>query len=232
MSRSFRDKGGDLIETAAKIDEAKKLLKNAGVTGGSFSITVRENDVDVAIAEYAKGVWKKLGFDVTIVELGGKKHVTENEYEVYIDEFEEAFKAGEFDVAGIDLQMFSTDAFSTLAGFAVGYSGTALNLADEEGGGWELKPGITGYNNEKYNELIDKAFKENADRAKRSEYLHEAEKLLLEDCPVAPLVTLKNAYVSQKLSGFSFDFYGCPVFTNAKLKKYELYTNAEEELNQ
>ncbi|MBR5314294.1 MAG: hypothetical protein IKU45_02645, partial [Clostridia bacterium] len=90
---SFRDKGGDLIETTANVEEAKKLLKSAGVSGGSFAITVRDNAVDVAIAEYAKGVWQKLGFEVSIVELAGKKHVTDNEYEVYIDEFEEAFKA-------------------------------------------------------------------------------------------------------------------------------------------
>ena len=224
---SFRDKGGDLINTAGDVDGAKKLLKTAGVTSGEFSITVRDNPVDIAVAEYAQGVWKKLGFTVSIVKLGGKKQVTDNEYEVYVDLFEEAFKTGDFDVAAIDLQMFSSDAFSTLAGFAVGYSGTALNLADKEGGGWDLKPGVTGYNNDAYNKLIDSAFAE-SDRAKRSEYLHQAEKLLLEDMPIAPLVTLKNGYVSQKLSKFSFDFYGCPVFTKAKLKNYELYTNAEE----
>ena len=45
----------------------------------------------------------------------------------------------------------------------------------------------------------------------------------IEDMPITPLVTLQNAYVSQKLSKFSFDFYGCPVFTKAKLKNYEQY---------
>ncbi len=223
---SFRDKGGDIIGVVGQLDEAKALLKKAGVSGGEFEIGVRNNEVDVAVAEYAKEVWSKLGFKVTLNKLEGEKHVTENEYEVYIDEFEQAFKNGEFDVAAVDLQMFSTDAFSTLAGFAVGYSGAALDLADEENG-WELKPGVTGYNSEEYNKLIDEAFNEQ-DRAKRSEILHKAEKLLLEDMPITPLVTLQNAYVSQKLSGFSFDFYGCPVFTKAKLKNYELYTNAEE----
>lgn len=224
---SFREVGGDLISKEGDVDGAKALLKKAGVTKGEFSITIRNNDVDNAIAKYAKGVWEKLGFTVTIEKLSGKKSVTDNEYEVYIDEFEQAFKNGEFDVAGIDLQMLSTDAFSTLAGFAVGYSGTALDLADKEGGGWDLKPGITGYNSEKYNELIDKAYNE-LDRAKRSEYLHEAEELLLADMPVAPLVTLQNAYVSsKKLSKFDFDFYGCPIFTKVKLKNYQLYTNVE-----
>ena len=224
---SFRDKGGDIIGVVGDVDGAKALLKKAGVSGGEFEIAVRDNEVDVAIAEYAKEVWKELGFKVTLNKLGAKKQVTENEYEVYVDQFEQAFKKGEFDVAAIDLQMLSTDAFSTLSGFAVGYSGTALNLADEAGGGWDLKPGVTGYNSKEYNKLIDEAYAQK-DRAKRSEILHKAEKLLLEDMPIAPLVTLQNAYVSKKLSGFSFDFYGCPVFTKAKLKNYEKYTNVEE----
>lgn len=226
---SFRENGGDLIAVAGDVNGAKELLKKAGVTKGEFSITVRNNDVDIAIAEYAQGIWEDLGFDVSITKLTGKKKVTDKEYEVYEDKFETAFTTGDFDVAAIDLQMFSTDAFSTLAAFAVGYSGTALNLADKENGGWDLKPGVTGYNSEEYNKLIDSAYAENANRAKRSEYLHQAEELLLEDMPVAPLITLKNAYVSsKKLSNFSFDFYGCPIFTKAKLKNYELYTNVEE----
>ena len=228
---SFREKGGDILATKANETAAKDLLKKAGVTKGEFAITVRNNEVDVAVANYAKEVWTKLGFTVTLNKLEGEKEITDKEYEVYIDEFEEAFKSGNFDVAAIDLQMLSTDAFSTLAGFAVGYSGTALDLSDRdnENGGLDIKPGVTGYNSEEYNKLIDEAFKQNGDRAKRSELLHKAEKLLLEDMPVAPLVTLKNAYISsKKLSKFSFDFYGCPVFTKAKLKNYELYTNVED----
>lgn len=226
---SFRKVGGDLIKTSADVDAAKALLNQAGVTSGSFTITIRDNEVDNAIANYAKGVWESLGFTVNIRALYARKEITENEYEVYVDSFEEAFKTGDFDVAGIDLQMFSTDAFSTLAGFAMGYSGTALDLAHPENGGWDLKPSVTGYNSEAYNTAIDNAFKASLNRSERSKYLHEAEKILLEDMPVMPLVTLQNAYVARKsLSKFSFDFYGCPVMTDLKLKNYELYTNAEE----
>lgn len=227
---SFREVGGDIIKTTGDVEGAKALLKKAGVTKGEFAITVRENDVDVAIAEYAKGIWKGLGFDVSIKKLGAEKHVTANEYEVYIDEFEQAFKTGDFDVAAIDLQMYSTDAFATLAGFALGYAGTALNLADPENGGWDIKPGVTGYNSEEYNAKIDAAYNEKMDRAVKTKYLHEAEEILLQDMPVMPLVTLQNAYVSQKaFSGFSFDYYGCPIMTKAKLKNYEAYTNVEDE---
>lgn len=227
-SNSFRKKGGDLISVSGDVDGAKALLKKAGVSGGSFEISIRDNEVDEAIAKYAKEVWSGLGFTVSIKKLGAVKQTNEKEYEIYVDKFEQAFKTGDFDVAAIDLQMFSTDAFSTLSGFAVGYSGTALNLSDEAGGGWELKPGVTGYNSEEYNKLINEAFEQGSNRAKRSEILHEAEKLLLDDMPVTPLITLQNAYVSKNLSKLSFDFYGCPVFTKVKLKNYELYTDAEK----
>ena len=227
---SFREVGGDLIKTTADVAGAKALLKQAGVTSGSITIAVRNNDVDVAIANYVKEAWKDLGFNVVIKKYGGKKMTTSNEYEVYVDEFEQAFKAGDFDVAAIDLQMFSTDAFATLAGFALGYAGTALNLADPDNGGWDIKPGVTGYNSEAYNAKIDAAFNEKLDRSVKTKYLHEAEAILMEDMPVMPLVTLQNAYVSsKKLSGFSFDYYGCPVMTKMKLSKYELYTMVEEE---
>ena len=226
---SFREKGGNLINTSADVAGAEKLLKDAGIKKGEkFTITVRNTEVDIAIANYAKGVWEGLGFKVDIKKLSAKSYLTEfTEYKVYKDEFKEAFMTGDYDVAAIDLQMLSSDAFSTLAGFAYGYAGTALNLSDKENG-WDIKPHITGYNSEAYNAAIDKAFNEK-DRAKRAEALHEAEKILLEDMPVAPLVTLQNAYVANKeLSNFSFDYYGCPVFTKAKLKKYELYTDVED----
>ena len=226
---SFREEGGDLIKTTGDIDGAKALLKGVTLEEKSFTISVRENDVDVAIAEYAKGVWKQLGFDVKIKKLGAEKKVTSNEYVVYVDLFEQAFVAGDFDVAAIDLQMFSTDAFATLAGFALGYAGTALDLANPEEGGWDIKPGVTGYNSEEYNAKIDAAFNEKLDREVKTKYLHEAEEILMRDMPVMPLVTLQNAYVSSKsFKGFSFDYYGCPIMTEAKLKNYEAYTNVEE----
>lgn len=226
---SFREEGGDLIKTTGDIDGAKALLKSVTLEEKAFTIIVRNNDVDVAVANYAKDVWKQLGFTVTVKKLEAEKKVTSNEYEVYVDQFEQAFKNGDFDVAAIDLQMFSTDAFATLAGFALGYSGTALNLADPDNGGWDLKPGVTGYNSEEYNAKIDAAFNEKFDRAVKAKYLHEAEEILMKDLPVMPLITLQNAYVSSKaFTKFSFDYYGCPVMTKAKLKNYEEFTNVEE----
>jgi len=171
---SFREEGGDLINTKGDVEGAKALLKNVKLESKDFTIMVRDNDVDVAIANYAKGVWKDLGFNVTVKKMTITKKMTANEYEVYVDEFERAFEKGEFDVAAIDLQMYSTDAFGTLANFAVGYSGTALDLTDRDNqnGGWDLKPNVTGYNSEAYNAKIDAAYNEKLDRKVKTQYLH------------------------------------------------------------
>ncbi len=225
---SFREEGGELISPSANVDAARELLNSSGVRSGSFSILIRKNDVDRAIAEYAQEVWRDLGFSVSIKELGSASGDTPlkdpiNEYDYYQDAFETAFKNGEFDVAAIDLQMFSTDAFGTLAQYAVGYSGTAIDLSNPND--WFAKPGVTGYNSEEYNQYINAAY-EATDRAAKVERLHRAEEVLMNDMPVMPLVFLKNGYVSsKKISKFAFDFYGCPIFTETKLKNYEEYTN-------
>jgi len=225
---SFRKEGGELIATSANMAEAEALLNEAGVRSGSFTITIRDNAVDYAIAEYAKGVWEELGFRVSINALGSESGYTPKkdpitEYDYFVDEFETAFNNGDFDVAGIDLQMFSTDAFGTLAQYAVGFSGTAIDLGNPDD--WYEKPGITGYNSDEYNQYINEAY-EAIDRKTKTEKLHQAEEVLMNDMPVMPLLFMKNAYTSgKKLSKFTFDYYGCPQFAKAKLKNYEDYTN-------
>lgn len=225
---SFREEGGELIASSANVAEAKALLDAAGVRGGSFTITIRDNEVDNAIAEYAQGVWRELGFSVSIKPLGSESGYSPKkdpitEYDYFVDKFETAFNSGDFDVAAIDLQMFSTDAFGTLAQYAVGFSGTAIDLGNPND--WFEKPGITGYNSEEYNQYITEAY-EAVDRKTKTEKLHSAEAVLMNDMPVMPLLFMKNAYTSsKKLSKFTFDYYGCPQFAKAKLKNYEEYTN-------
>lgn len=224
---SFRQTGGDLISASANMDEAKNLLKSAGVSSGSFEIMIRDSEVEKALANYARDQWKKLGFTVTVNALKGRKYTTENEYDVYEDQFLTAFTSGEFDVAGIDLQMLSTDAFGTLSQFAVGYSGTAIDLANKED--WDPKPSVTGYISEDYNSLIQLAYEADGDREARSKYLHDAEKLLMTDCPVVPVLFMKNAYVvSKKVSGVEFNYYGGFDFRDTSLKGYEAYTNVDK----
>ena len=66
---SFRSSGGTLYNTTADVDGAKALLKEAGVTSGSFTISYIEeceSGVNKAVAEYVAGVWTELGFEVKV----------------------------------------------------------------------------------------------------------------------------------------------------------------------
>lgn len=224
---SFRKNGEDLISTGANVDEAKSLLSSAGVRSGSFSITIRDREEDRAVADYVKSVWEDLGFKVT-VKTTGVKHETKTDSEgtfVYsIDDYQNIYDAGEFDVIAVDASMGSPDPFAFLAQFAGDFSGNGINM---DSGNYEIYGHVSGYSSEAYNELIEKAFAA-ADADERADALHEAEKLLMEDMPICPLVFMKSAYLSSKiLSGFKTDYYGMTDFTRVKMKNYMKYKTEE-----
>lgn len=228
---SFRSAGEDLIATKANTDEAKKLLSSAGVRGGSFSITVRENsEADIAVAEYVAGEWNKLGFDVDVKKVGTSRlTVTDGDLTVTytVDDFEDQYNSGDFDVIAVDMSMLSSDAFSALSQFADEFSGRGVDMTP--GGGYEIFKHVTGYSDSDYNDLIDRIDNETYTAA-RAELLHEAEKKLLQDMPVCPIVFLQSAYVSNKiLSGFKVDRFGLIDFKRVKMKNYMNYKTLDEE---
>ena len=220
----FREVGGDLISASADVAGAKSLLQQAGVTSGSFSIMIRPNEVDRAIADYVKGVWEGLGFKITIKELSSTKLP---EYDkAYTDDFTTAYMAGDFDVAAIDLPMLSADAFSALAVFAQEFSGLGVDMYSEN---YDVKGHISGYKSEEYDAIIERAFAEK-DRAARASILHEAERKLMEDMPVCPIYFLQDAYlIHEDLSGYTSTYYAVRDFRRMKLKNYMDYLPEEEE---
>ncbi len=227
---SFRSSGGDLIAAGANVDEAKSLLSKANVRGGSFTITVRKgSEADKAVADYAAGVWGSLGFTVRVEEVGTSVYtVTEGETTTLyrIDDFEEKYKSGDFDVIAVDMNMLSTDAFSALSQFSDEFSG---NGVDMNSGDYEIYGHVTGYSSPEYDELIEKIYDE-TNASERTKLLHEAEEKLLDDMPVCPVAFLQNAYVSSRiLSGFKTDRFGLVDFRRVKMKDYMNYKELEEE---
>ncbi len=215
---SFRDAGGAILSASADASGAKSLLQSAGVTSGSFTITVRNNEVDMAIADYVKGVWTDLGFDVTVEAVKGT--VNAEEQTITNDNFQKLYDTGNFDVIGIDTVMLSTDAFSPLSQFAANFSGNGVDMDSET---YDLYGHISGYSNPDYDALIESAFAEK-DRAARATILHQAEQKLLEDMPVCPLVFLQDAYIyTDVLSGIKSTYYGTRDFKKTKLKDYMTY---------
>ncbi len=220
---SFREAGGSILNTSADVAGAQALLKEAGVTSGSFTISIRPNEVDRAIAQYVKGVWESLGFTVKIKEVQPVQ-VDDDEKVMYYDTFTEKYTSGDFDVIGIDMQMLTPDAFSALAPFALEFSGNGVDMNSET---YDLFGHVTGYANEAYDALIEQAQAED-NAAARAAILHDAEKMLLEDMPIVPLVFLQDAYlIHDDLSGYKSSYYATRVFTRMKLKNYTAYLPVE-----
>lgn len=220
---SFREVGGDVLSAAADGAGAKALLQSAGVTSGSFTISVRNNPVDLAIAQYVQGVWNGLGFTVEIEEV--KANPTAEDAQIYNDNFQDLYDTGDFDVIAIDMNMLSPDAFGALSQFAASFSGNGVDMSSET---YDVYNHISGYVSEEYNALIESAFAEK-DRAARATILHQAEEMLLNDMPVCPLIFLKDAYIyTSELSGISSDYYGARIFNDTKLNDYMTYKAATD----
>ena len=218
---SFRANGGALIEAKANMSEAKKLT--AAATDKEISITIRENEIDRAVADYVKAQWEQLGFTVEIIELSFE-HYTNIEYDQYADLLYRAYSTRDFDVIAIDSQMLAITAFNELSGYARPFSGGAMDLAS---GNFDSVTNLSGYASDDYDKLIEEAYA--ADKEKRSELLHKAEEMLIADMPVAPLFVYENAYMtSNDLKKLSSDYFGSVLFTKATLKDYERFKPVEE----
>ncbi len=221
--RANADKDGAVISASADVDAAKKLLREAGVNGGKFSITCRNDEVDVAVAKIAQKSWSALGFTVDINSVGAKERPSENANEsaVYDDLFTEAYKSGDFDVIAVESQALANDAYAVLAPYATEFSGNGVDMESDT---YDVIPHMTGYVSEAYDKLMEDVY--NAETAEaRSEALHNAEAKLAEDMPAIPVVYLKNAYLSngKVLSGFKTTFWGTTDFKGVKMKNYMDY---------
>lgn len=231
----FRDKAESYIATSSNLDEAKSLLASANVTASkySFSITVASYDEDhLAMAELVKAAWSTLGFKVTIKSLAPTEIIqlvdkdndpstppVEEKSGMFANPYQKALKSGDFEVIALDLVATTPDAFGYLAPFATAFSGNAVVMDTTLNPNYDLTPHITGYRSDAYNAKIEEAYAANtADRADR---LHEAEKILVEDMPIIPIVYNQNVSLSNgKISGIDSTFFCNAYLTDVKLSGY------------
>ena len=227
--KSFRT--GDLISTTAKLEEAKELLKGVNFAGisKSFTLTVSSDEESLAIANMVKGVWNSLGFSVTVKGVDVKEskgvkdfatdsviNIKDSSLQILVNEAARGNR--DFDVVGIDWQMYSQDAFVALSAFATTFSGCGMDFSTGTSYG-----SFGGFNDETYNGYVKAAY-EAKDKTERSEALHKAEEYLVDSACIVPLVYNETfAFVSSDVSGVSFDGFGNVVFTKAKQRNYELY---------
>lgn len=221
--RESADKNGALVNTSADVDGAKKLLREAGVTSGSFTLTVKDTEQDVAVAKYVQGVWQGLGFNVKLDILTGTRN--RQLEKIYDDNFNDKYAAGEFDVIAIDTNMLTRDAFANLAMYSTDYSGSGVDVRSSKD--YEVYLNRLGYQSKEYDELIDKAFKAESSE-ERVQALHDAEAKLIADMPVMPLIFLQDYYLinDSVLSGEETRLQGFRDFSRLKMKNYMAYKEA------
>ena len=218
---SFRKVGGELISPTGNVEAAKQLLAQNGIYPEDYDdifILIRQDETndsyqsqqmgymskEKAIAQYAQDVWTQLGFLVSITVANSA-------------DYEEAYRTGDYEVIGMDYQMISVYPQYNLAAFSTEYSGGAVP--------------VRGYADEEYNALIAEAFAE-TDAKKKAELLHNAEKLLIEDAAVVPVLFNTNAYVvSGELSKVKTNYWGVQMFTKTELKNYVQYLSTVKAAN-
>ena len=227
-----------IISAEAKKAEAEQLLAGVNFAGisKSFTLTVNDDAESIAIAEIVEAAWESIGFNVTVKAVGTVESevidfansttikVLDSEIQYLV---KEASKGNvQFDVIAVDWQMYSTDPFVALAALTSDMNGCGAIFNDAD---TTLRSNIAGWSNAEYDALIDSAYATANDEA-RSEYLKNAEKLLIEEMPVIPLVFNETfVFTAKGISKVRIDGFGNLSFTDTKLRKYEKYLPTEEE---
>lgn len=221
---SFR-KEGDKFFTDASIETAKAALATAGVDPSKYEeiylyyITDATNDSyqsaseawgymskEKLIATKTKEAWEALGFKVVI------KGVT-------MEDYVNVYKTGKYDVIGLDYHMLSAYALTAFTPFAKAYSGNVLETEEGVHLVYTALTHVSGYYSEAYDAEVAKAVAAKTQK-ERAAALHAAEKILLEDAAVVPVIFNSEAYVSSALSNIETNFWGHNLFTDVYLNNY------------
>ena len=220
----------------SNLSVAKSLLSAANLSADekAFTLTVNDDEESIAVAEIAKAAWGELGFNVTVEKVSAKTATvidTNLDEEKLIEDSaiqaivkEAAYGNRDFDVIALDWQMYSSDAIVALSAFTSHMNGNGKNLNTGE-----MRKNISGWTNTDFDQYINLAFHAKT-AEERKEALKNAEAILLEESPVAPLIFNQSfAFISRELKSVSFDGFGNFVFTKAEQKNYHKYLPKEDE---
>ena len=186
----FRARGGDLLGesgTEEALAQARTLLEESSYASASVPRFVYEDTAENALlADALWRTWMKA------------LRVRLEPIPLSADELRETLAAGDYDLALTDLRGDARDAESFLAPWRGDSSGN-----------------LVGYENGAYDTLL-KVIRSASDEKARQGCLHDAEALLLDDCPVAPLLFTASAWEARDgLAGILRDGRGFFSFAGA-----------------
>lgn len=188
----FRDKGGDLFK--ADVEQAKQLLSEAGYPDGKgfpgVTYLYNTSDNNKKIAEMLQEQWKQnLGIDIKLENI---------EWSVFLDRRR---KEHNFDMARGSWVGDYVDAMTFLGMFD---STSPFNDAQ--------------YSNPEYDKVIRAAATE-IDAEKRSELLHQAEQMIIDDAVIVPIYyPYTKAYIREGVEGLYIVPTGTVYFDHVTVK--------------
>lgn len=191
-SRDFRTEGGVYLPVRADVNEARRLLAEAGYPDGKgfpkVSYKYNSNSGNKMLAEALQGMWKQaLGIEVELLN---------EEWKVFI----ETRNRRDYDIARDAWIMDFFDAGSILE----------LCITDSP-------QNNTGYSNPAFDELMASASRE-MDTSNRIGFMLSAERLMMEDMPVAPLYFYSSATMqSKRVKGIYRSALGFVLFRGAEV---------------
>lgn len=229
---TFRDKCTEIYNTLKKdTDAAAALLADIDPSSYFFTLSCAAYDeVQCLVAEAVAEAWTELGFHVTLQKVStiqnDDQSLLTNEVPTDIcdDIHAESLRSGDFEAILFDACAYSPDAYGMLAPFAQGFTGRAVDLSLEDD--MEMPVHVTGFVSDAYNELIE-SIQEERDVAKRADLYRQAEKLLMDEMPIIPvLFNLEASVTSKQLTSLDSTYYVKAVFTDAYIKNYDEYIAA------
>jgi oligopeptide transport system substrate-binding protein len=187
--RSFRQAGGNYFKDN-DIKQAKKLLAEAGYSDirkfPAVEILYNTSEVHKQIAEAIQEMWSK--------NLGIKATLANQEWKVYLTAQDE----GNYQISR--------------SGWIADY-GDAMTFLDM----WTTHNGNndTGWSNARYDRLITQA-QNSGDPKKRIKLMHDAEKILMSEMPIAPIYFYTRPYLCKDyVKGYLYSSLECIDFSGA-----------------
>lgn len=231
------------ISATANLTKAQQYLAQADQSvvdsNREITLSIDSDEQSMAIAEIVKKAWEKLGFYVTIEPLtavttkfadgsdavdSGIQHLVKSV----------AMGTKSFEVMAVDWQTYSVDALAGLASLTSHLNGMGRSLdAGVPGIGGtpnssSARSNIASWQDSTYDQLVLEA-SACVDAEERAALLALAEKYLMEQMPVCPLVFNQSfIFTGSKVSKVQLDVLGNLNLTNAKLRGYKKYFKPEE----